>query len=194
MRRILYSLTLLFLAAILSLLIAQDSKAPRQISLPTSKSLTVPSPGLLGSLNGFAAAMAVSPDGRYAAILNDGYGTQQNQAHQSIAILDLGTNQLTDFPEDRLPQDAHQSYFLGLAFSSDGKHLYASIGSLTDPSGEKPGDTGNGIAVYRFHKSKLSWDRFIKITPQAIAAGKKSHKAHVRAPMDLSSLILPDSP
>jgi DNA-binding beta-propeller fold protein YncE len=173
LRRILHSLTLLFLAAILSLLIAQDSKAPRQISLPTSKSLTIPSPGLLGSLNGFAAAMAISPDGRYAAILNDGYGTQQNQAHQSISIVDLNTNQITDFPEDRLPQDAHQSYFLGLAFSSDGKHLYASIGSITDPNSEKAGDTGNGIVVYRFHKGKLSWDRFIRLPLQVTAAGKR---------------------
>ena len=173
MHRISYSLVFVFLAALMSLLTAQNPKEPRQVSLPTSKSLTVPSPGVLGSLNGFAAAMAVSSDGRYAAILNDGYGTQQNQAHQSIAILDLGTNQITDFPEDRLATDAHQSYFLGLAFSSDGKHLYASMGSLTDPTGEKPGDTGNGIAVYRFHKRKLSWDRFIKIPPQAIAAGKK---------------------
>ena len=181
MSRISYSLVILSCAAVLTLLAAQNPKEPRQISLPTSKSLTVPSAGVLGSLNGFAAAMAVSPGGRYAAILNDGYGTQQNQAHQSIAILDLATNQLTDFPEDRLPQDAHQSYFLGLAFSSDGKHLYASIGSITDPTGEKPGDTGNGIAVYRFHKHKLSWDRFIKIPPQATAAGKKVAKGARKA-------------
>ena len=173
MRRILYPFPLLFLAATLSLLMAQNQKEPRQILLPTSKSLTVPSPGVLGSLNGFAATMAVSPDGHYAAILNDGYGTQQNQAHQSIAILDLSTNQLTDFPEDRLPEEAHQSYFLGLAFSSDGNHLYASIGSITDPTGERPGDTGNGIAVYRFHEGKVHSERFIRITPQKIAAGKK---------------------
>ena len=181
MSRISDSLVILFCAAVLNLLVAQTPKETRQISLPTSKSLTVPSAGVLGSLNGFAAAMAVSPDGRYAAILNDGYGTQQNQAHQSIAILDLSTNQLTDFPEDRLPQEAHQSYFLGLAFSSDGKHLYASIGSITDPTGEKPGDTGNGVAVYRFHKRKLSWDRFIKIPPQATAAGKKVAKGARKA-------------
>jgi len=117
--------------------------------------------------------MTVSPDGRYAAILNDGYGTQQNQAHQSIAILDLSTNQLADFPEDRLPEEAHQSYFVGLAFGSDGQHLYASIGSITDPTGEKPGDTGNGIAVYRFHEGQITWDRFIKIPPQNIAPEKK---------------------
>jgi len=171
--RLSYSFALLFFVAALGLLIAQTPKQPSQVLLPTSKVLTVPSPGLVGQLNGFAAAMAISPDGLYAAILNDGYGTQQDQAHQSIAILDLRNHQLTDFPEDRLPQGAHQSYFLGLAFGSDGKHLYASIGSLTDATGEKPGDTGNGIAAYRFHEHSLAWERFIKIPPQAIAAGKK---------------------
>ena len=173
MRRIVYPVALLFSALTLSLLIAQNQKGPQQIPLPTSKSLTVPSPGVLGRLNGFAAAMAVSPDKRYAAILNDGYGTQQNQAHQSIAILDLSTNQLTDFPEDRLPEEAHQSYFLGLGFGSDGKHLYASVGSITDPTGEKPGDTGNGIAVYGFREGRITWDRFLKIPPQKLAPGKK---------------------
>ncbi len=173
MRRILYLLALLFSVATLTLLVAQNQKALRQIFLPTSKVLTVPSPGVLGSLHGFAAAMTVSPDGRYAAILNDGYGSQQNQAHQSIAILDLSTNRIVDFPEDRLPEEAHQSYFVGLAFSSDGQHLYASIGSITDPTGEKPGDTGNGIAAYRFHDGQITWDRFIKIPPQNIAPGKR---------------------
>jgi hypothetical protein len=176
LRRIVYTVFLPFSVAALSLLMAQDQNQARPIPLPTSKSLTVPAPGVLGLLNGFAAAMALSPDGRYAAILNDGYGTQQNQARQSIAILELKTNQLTDYPEDRLAEQAHQSYFVGLAFGSDGKHLYASIGSLTDPTGEKPGDTGNGIAVYRFHKHKLAWDRFIKIPPPETAAGKKVAK------------------
>jgi DNA-binding beta-propeller fold protein YncE len=173
LRRTLYLLVLLFLVAALGVLGAQNQKEARQISLPTSKSLTLPAPGVLGSLNGFAAAIAVSPDARYAAILNDGYGTQKNQAHQSIAILDLNTNQLADFPEDRLAEEAHQSYFVGLGFSSDGQHLYASIGSITDPIGEKLGDTGNGIAVYRFQEGKVSWDHFMKIPPQKIPAGKR---------------------
>jgi DNA-binding beta-propeller fold protein YncE len=189
LRRIVYPLGFLFFAAILTLLFAQNSKEPRQIQLPTSKSLTVPAPGVLGLLNGFAAAMAVSPDSRYAAILNDGYGTQRNQARQSIAIFDLSNNQLADFPEDRLSQDAHQSYFLGLAFSSDGKQLYASMGSMTDPAGEKRGDTGDGIAVYRFQKGKLSWDRCIRILPQT-AAGKKVAQA-VRKATDGAALPYP---
>ena len=173
MRRTSYFVAWLFFSAAMSLLTAQNQKEPRQIPLPTSKVLTLSALGVLGRLNGFAAAMAISPDARYAAILNDGYGTQQNQVHQSIAILDLSTNQLTDFPEDRMPEDARQSYFLGLAFSSDGRHLYASVGSITDPTGEKPGDTGNGIAVYGFHAGKVAWDRFIKIPPQKIVAGKR---------------------
>jgi DNA-binding beta-propeller fold protein YncE len=172
LRRILCLLALLFFP-FTRLFLAQNPQEPRQILLPTSKTLTAPSPGVMGLLNGFAAAMAVSPDGRYAAILNDGYGTQQNQAHQSIAVLNLSTDQLADFPEDRLPQDARQSYFIGLEFSSDGTHLYASVGSITDPLGEKTGDTGNGIAVYGFREGRVIWDRFIKIPPQKIASGKK---------------------
>ena len=173
MPKTIHLLAFLFAVEAINPLIAQTPAPARQIPLPTSKTLTVPSPGVFAALNGFAAAIATSPDHRYAAILSDGYGTQQNQAHQSIAILDLRTNQLADFAEDRLPEGAHQSYFIGLAFSSDSKHLYASIGSVTDPTGEKPNDTGNGIAVYRFHKGRLSWDGFIKIPPQAPAAGKK---------------------
>jgi DNA-binding beta-propeller fold protein YncE len=173
LRRILYSFGQLFIASTFSLLMAQSVRDARQIQLPTSKTITLPSPGIVGPLNGFAAAIAMSPDGRYAAILNDGYGSQQNQVHQSIAILDLKTNQITDFPEERLPENARQSYFVGLAFSSDGGHLYASIGSVSDPTGEKPGDTGNGIAIYGFHDGKIVWDRFVKISPQKIAGGKK---------------------
>jgi DNA-binding beta-propeller fold protein YncE len=165
---------LLSLAA-LALLSVKDpkDKDPRQIPLPTSKLLNTPSAGRLGSLNSFPATIALSRDGRYAALLNDGYGTQDDQAHQSIAILDLNTNQIADFPDDRLPEDAHQSYFLGLAFSSDGSHLYASIGSITDPTGEKPGDTGNGIAVYKIQQGKITSERFIKIAPQKIARDKQ---------------------
>src|SRR5207247_629525 len=58
-------------------------------------------------------------------------------------------------------------------FSSDGNHLYASIGSISDPMGEKPGDTGNGIAVYSFHQGKIAPERFLKIPPQKIAHGKQ---------------------
>src|ERR1700730_16211918 len=165
---------LIFLFAIfVSSLFAQTSAKPRQIPLPTSKVLNAPSPGRIGAVNSFPAIIALSPDGRYAALLNNGYGTQQTQAHQSITVLDLTTNQLSDFPDARLSDTAHQSYFLGLAFSSDGAHLYASMGSITDPTGAKSGNTGNGIAVYKFENGKVTSERFLKIAPQKIAAGRK---------------------
>lgn len=150
-----------------------QSPAPQRVPLPTSKLLTTPSPGHLGYLHSFPVAMALSPDSRYAVLLNDGYGTQENQAHQSVSVLDLKTNDLTDFSDDRLGEEAHQSYFQGLAFSTDGRHLYASIGSISDPAGEEPGNLGNGIAVYSFGEGKVEPERFVKIPPQRLAPGKR---------------------
>ena len=164
----------LVLVAFLFLFVgARAADRPRKINLPSSKTLTVPVPGYIARTNSFPATIAVSPDGRYAALLNQGYGTQESGGHQSIAILDLSSNQLRDFPDERLGENARQSYFIGLAFSSDGKHLYASMGSITDPTGEKPGDTGNGIAVYRFADGQVTPERFIKIPPQRLAEGKE---------------------
>jgi DNA-binding beta-propeller fold protein YncE len=157
-----------------ALVLAQDAPADRPpIMLPSSKMLTVPSPGRIGSTNSFPATMVLSPDGRYAALLNDGYGTQETLAHQSIAILDLKTNKIVEYPDARLSDESHQSYFIGLAFNSNGKHLYASVGSLTDPTGAKPGNTGNGIAVYSFSAGKVVPERFIPIALQPLSTGKK---------------------
>ncbi len=167
------SFLLLVLAAVTQLPAQQDQIPLRQIPLPTSKRLMGPSPGVIGTLNGFTPTIALSPDQHYAALLNDGYGTQRNQAHQSIAILDLSTNQVTEFAEERLSEEAHQSYFIGLAFSSDGSRLYASMGSITDPTGAKAGNTGNGIAVYSFQQGKVTWEKFFEIPPQRVAAGRK---------------------
>ena len=156
-------------------IVARAADRSRRINLPTSKTLTLPVPGYLGRTNSFPATIALSPDGHYAALLNQGYGTQESGARQSIAILDLSNNQLHDFPDDRLSDDysTRQSYFIGLAFSSDGKRLYASMGSITDPTGEKPKSTGNGIAVYKFADGQVMPERFIKIAPQPIAEGKE---------------------
>jgi hypothetical protein len=141
--------------------------------LPTSKLLTVPSPGRIGSTNSFPATMVLNPDGRYAALLNDGYGTQEALAHQSISVLTLKNNQIVEYPDARLSDESHQSYFMGLAFSSNGKHLYASVGSLSDPTGARAGNTGNGIAVYRFSEGKVAPERFIPIALQPLSTGKR---------------------
>ncbi len=180
--------------------IAGVADRSRRINLPTSKTLTLPVPGYLARTNSFPATIALSPDGRYAALLNQGYGTQESAARQSIAILDLSNNQVHDFPDDRLSDDysTRQSYFIGLAFSSDGKHLYASMGSITDPTGEKPKSTGNGIAVYKFAEGQVAPERFIKIAPQSIAEGKevafglRKTSAGTALPFPAGLAVLPD--
>jgi len=149
----------------LVLVIARANESSRKISLPTSRTLTVPVPGFVARTNSYPATVALSPDARYAALLNQGYGAQESGVRQSIAILDLSNNQLRDFPDDRLRGDDKstlQSYFIGLSFSTDGKHLYASMGSAAD----------NGIAVYRFADGEIAPERFITIPAQRLAPGR----------------------
>jgi DNA-binding beta-propeller fold protein YncE len=145
--------------------IARASERSHRIGLPTSKTLTVPVPGFIARTNSYPATIALSPDGRYAAFLNQGYGTQESGVRQSIAILDLSNNRLRDFPDDRLRGDeksTRQSYFIGLGFSTDGKHVYASMGSAAE----------NGIAVYTFADGEVAPERFITIPAQRLAPGK----------------------
>ena len=191
-------LAVLCLTAAVSLNAQTPSNDRKAINLPTSKVLTVPSPGKIGNTNSFPGTMVLSPDGHYAALLNYGYGTQEMMAHQSIAILDLGSNKITEFPDARLGDEAHQSYFIGLAFSSDGKHLYASIGSITDPTGERKGDLGNGIAVYSFSAGKVAPERFIPIPLQQLPTGKRlavglKAPTHMAIPYPAGMALISDS-
>jgi len=132
-----------------------------RLPLPTSKLLLEPVPGDPQRTNSFPAAMTLSPDGRYLALLNDGYGTFESGYEQSIAVLDITGNKLTDFPDARLQRRTHQTYFYGFAFSFSGKKLYVSMSSITDPMGKDAGDTGTGIAVYDFDEGKLKPSDFI---------------------------------
>jgi DNA-binding beta-propeller fold protein YncE len=150
----------------------QDTPGNKTVRLPSSKVLLNPLPGRPQPTNSFPTAMALSPDGRYLVALNNGRGTEESGYRQSIAILDLQTHQLSDHPDPRLQVDAQQTFFLGLAFSADGKRLYASFASLTDPEAKVAGNTGNGIAVYAFTDGRIAPERFLKIPLQPIAPGK----------------------
>ncbi len=152
------------------------------IPLPTSKVLYEPVLGAPQRTNSFPATAAVSPDKRYVAFLNQGWSLPDSKYQQSIAILDLQTNQLTDCPDPRFGRrqrvEGHdlrreQSYFFGLAWSGSGNRLYASVGSLADPTGTREGNTGSGIAMYRFENGGLTPERFIKLALQPLAAGKR---------------------
>jgi DNA-binding beta-propeller fold protein YncE len=147
----------------------------QSIDLPTSKQLIEEIPGHPQRLNSLPISIAVSPDKRYVVTINAGYGTFESQYDQSLAVFDTQTGTVADFPDDRTPaRQAKQTLYSGLAFDRDGSHLYASMGSLTDPSGEKKGDTGNGISVYSFQSGKITPERFIPLPLQQLAQGRKT--------------------
>jgi DNA-binding beta-propeller fold protein YncE len=137
-------------------------------------------PGNPQQTNNLPTVLAVSPDDRYVAILNNGYGSYTSDQRQSIAILDVSTNRLTDFPEPLMANGAAQTFFHGMAFSRDGKRLYASVGSLTDPLGQKKVDSGNGILVYAFEGGKITSSQFLKMPPRPAAGSKRLQRPDMR--------------
>jgi DNA-binding beta-propeller fold protein YncE len=154
-------------------LVAQNG--PQKTQLPNGK-LLGEVPGNPRATNNLPTAIALSPDGRYAALLHSGYGAYTSGQKQSISVLNLETNELDDFPDDRLVNEdkAHETYFLGLGFSLDGKHLFASMASVTDPLGKQKGDTGNGVGVYAFDSGRVTPERFLPLAPrEKIPSGKK---------------------
>jgi DNA-binding beta-propeller fold protein YncE len=161
-----------FALAASSALLSAAVVAAQMTDLPTSKQLS-PAPGNPQRLNAEPVSMAVSPDGRYVVTVNDGYGTFESNYSQSLAVYDTESGKLADFPDDRTAlRGGKQTLYSGLAFSGDGKHLYASMGSISDPNGERKGDTGNGVVVYGFADGKVTPERFIPLKLEKLAPGR----------------------
>ncbi len=171
---------LLCVLCVLSVLSFGQEK--REIPLPSSKLLLAPVPGDAQRTNSLPLAAVVSPGGKYVALLNAGYGVAASGGHQSIAIAEVSTGKVTDFPDSRLGHRARQTYFLGLAFSADGRRLYAPLASITDPIGQEKDSTGNGIASYAFAEGRITPERFIPIPLQTLATGKRSSKLWNKLP------------
>jgi DNA-binding beta-propeller fold protein YncE len=144
------------------------------IDLPTSKRIVGLVPGDPQRTNSLPVSMAVSPDGRYVVTVNGGWGTVESGYAQSLTVMNTQTGKVADFPDFRTVarSSSNQVLFSGLAFSGDGKHLYGSIVSATDPEGKKAGDTGSGIAVYSFFDGKVTPERVLKIPPMKLAGGR----------------------
>ena len=157
------------------------------VDLPSSKQLGSV-PGNPQRLNSLPMSMAVSPDGRYVVTVNAGYGTFESKYEQSLAVLDTRTGKVMDFPDDRTTTQDRQTLYSGLAFSADGKHVYASMDSLTAPvAGQIPpsrrqgGDDspaspslGNGVAVYSFEDGKIAPERIITIPLQKLEGNRRT--------------------
>ncbi|HEV2275718.1 MAG TPA: bifunctional YncE family protein/alkaline phosphatase family protein [Acidobacteriaceae bacterium] len=166
---------------------AEPRPGSRTIDLPTGKQLVEPVPGSPVRLNSLPMTIAVSPDGRYLATVNAGYGTFESKYQQSIAVFDTRTGEVTDFPEPRTAPGMPQTLSSGLAFGSDGAHLYASFNSLTQPTGDLRGHTGNAIAVYGFSNGRLMPEKLLPVAPQRLAAGKKQN--NIGAPLPAGMAI-----
>jgi DNA-binding beta-propeller fold protein YncE len=156
------------------LIFGAASLAAQTVDLPTSKQLIGEIPGHPQRLNSLPMTMAVSPDGRYVVTVNAGYGTFESKYEQSLAVLDTQTGALEDFPDDRTGDGAKQTLYSGLAFGRDGRHLYASMGSVTLPEGDGKKATGSGVVVYSFNAGKIAPERFIPLPLQQLAAGRKT--------------------
>ncbi len=152
--------------------LAQSNSAP--LDLPSSKQMELPLPGAPFKTNSLPMSLVVSPDGRYAATLNAGYGTAESHYEQSVLVVDLQTGRSVDFPDARTGLRAHQTLYQGLAWSRDGGHLFASVASLTAPTGDRADTTGNAIAVYSFADGRLTPERLIPIPLQKLAPGRQS--------------------
>jgi DNA-binding beta-propeller fold protein YncE len=144
------------------------------VNLPSSKQLIGAAPGAPERINALPASMAVSPDGRYVVTVDAGYGTYESDYEQSFSVLDTQTGALADFPDARTAPRLQQTLYSGLAFSRDGSRIYASMASLSDPKGIKPGDTGSAVAVYRFEKGKITPERLIALPAVTLPQGRKT--------------------
>jgi DNA-binding beta-propeller fold protein YncE len=153
---------------------AQQDLAPRTLDLSTSKQLITPAPGDPRRTNSLPMSLAVSPDRRWVVSLNAGYGTFESGYMQSLAVLNVRTGEVKDFPDARTLVGAKQTFFAGLAFSTDGSTVYASLASSSDPRGDGDKKTGNGVVVYGFADGVLAPKKFLQLPPVTLAAGRQT--------------------
>ena len=162
------------LSAVVVLGLSAGFGSAQSVDLSTSKQLIGEAPGHPQRLNSLPISMAVSADKRYVVTVNAGFGTFESKYEQSLAVLDTKTGALADFPDARTLVSAKQTLYSGLAFSGDGKHLYASMGSTTTPLGDGKYATGSGVVVYSFSEGKIAAERFLALPLQQLAPGRKT--------------------
>ena len=142
------------------------------VDLPSSKQLLLPASGGTQRLNSLPMSLAVSPDGRWVVSLNAGYGTYESGYAQSLAVMDTQTGAVKDFPDERVGAEAAQTYFSGLAFSTDGTKVYASLASSSAPAGDGAKKIGNGLVVYGFANGVLKAEGFLRLPLVKLGAGR----------------------
>ncbi len=111
----------------------KPSAASGDETLPTSK-LLFSVPGDPRAVNAMPTACAVSPDGKTLAFVHTGYGYEKNGGMQSITLLDAATGEAGGIQRSHAAAaGAEQTFSFGIAWSEDGKRLYVSLGSISNP-------------------------------------------------------------
>ena len=112
---------------------------------PTANSITpqgwyVSPAGTQTQLGDKPFGIALSPDGKYLAVTNDGAGTQ------SIMVVDRATSKVIQTIDYTGPEGV----YVGIAYSPDGSKLYASAGGTFFDQDGTPDQKGlyNGVRVY----------------------------------------------
>ena len=149
------------------------SLAEKRINLPNGWSLTPP--GRSMNLDDLPLTLVVSPSKKYLAVTNNGQSTQ------SLMLIDAATETLVDSVR------VGKAY-VGLAFSDDEKHLYAS------------GGNDNKILTYRIDNQKLVAEESIvlgkpwpvKISPTGLCVDSGKNRLYVVTKED-SALYIADT-
>ncbi|HEU5051566.1 MAG TPA: beta-propeller fold lactonase family protein [Hanamia sp.] len=94
---------------------AQEPFTPKAVELPNGWSLS-PAGTAINLTSDLPLNMALSPDGKYAAITDNGDGKE------GIDLVDVATKRLLSFTQMK-------AAWVGLQFTKDGKYLYASTGN-----------------------------------------------------------------
>ncbi len=100
----------------------------------TSQNWTLTPAGKQVKLGDFPMGGALSPDGKYLVVSNDGQGKQ------SLQVIKTATNKVVQ----TIPYSSPEALYLGVAFSPDGKKMYASAGG------------NNKIRVFSFKNGRLN--------------------------------------
>jgi YVTN family beta-propeller protein len=125
---------------------------------------------------------ALSPDGKTLLVSNDGQSTGQTTAQsQSLMVVDLASQQVVQTILYRSPA----GLFIGVTFSPDGKHAYAS-GQAVEPS---TGQTEFVIHVYNVDGQQLT-----EVDPIVLAPATSSfNPAGLTISSDGSKLFVADN-
>jgi len=131
-------ITAVFLCALsllLTVFVVARAATARGVSICNEQDADLPVPGYLARTNSFPRRLRSAPTNAMPRcsirIRNAGDGRapiDRNSRSQQQSAARFSRHRLSDDYSTR------QSYFIGLAFSSDGEHLYASMGSITDPT------------------------------------------------------------